>query len=106
MLHFPIYIVSKGRWENRLTSKALEAMNIPYRIVIEPQEFDQYASVIDPTKILVLPFSNLEQGSIPARNYIWELKKIEKEMVKRGYCSVESVSKLRDAITILKQIAK
>ena len=41
-----------------------------------------------------------------SRNYIWELKKIEKEMVKRGYCSVESVSKLRDAITILKQIAK
>jgi hypothetical protein len=69
---YPIYIVSKGRWETRFTSKVLEKMQVPYRIVIEPQEFDQYAAVIDPAKILVLPFSNLGQGSIPARNWIWE----------------------------------
>lgn len=69
---YPVYIVSKGRWESRLTSKALEAMKVPYRIVIEPQEYEQYAAVIDSSKILVLPFSNLGQGSIPARNWIWE----------------------------------
>jgi hypothetical protein len=69
---YPVYIVSKGRWESRLTAKALEKRAIPYRIVIEPQEYDQYAAVIDPAKILVLPFSNLGQGSIPARNWIWE----------------------------------
>lgn len=69
---YPIYIVSKGRWESRLTSKALERINVPYRIVIEPQEAPQYSTVIDPSKILVLPFSNLGQGSIPARNWIWE----------------------------------
>lgn len=44
----------------------------PYRIVIEPQEFDSYAKEIDASKILILPFSNLGQGSIPARNWIWE----------------------------------
>jgi hypothetical protein len=69
---YPIYIISKGRADSRLTSKALEKMGAPYRIVIEPQEFDQYAAVIDPNKILVLPFSNLGQGSIPARNWVWE----------------------------------
>jgi hypothetical protein len=69
---YPIYIVSKGRWESRLTSKALESMNVVYRIVVEPQEFGLYAAVIDRRKILVLPFSNLGQGSIPARNWIWE----------------------------------
>lgn len=69
---YPVYIISKGRWETRLTSKALELMSVPYSIVIEPQEYDQYASVIDPQKILVLPFSNLGQGSIPARNWVWE----------------------------------
>jgi hypothetical protein len=69
---FPIYIVSKGRWESRLTGKALEKMGVPYRIVIEPQEFNKYEAVIDPGKIIVLPFSNLGQGSIPARNWIWE----------------------------------
>ena len=69
---YPIYIISKGRWESRLTSKALERMNCEYRIVIEPQEFELYSNVIDKEKILVLPFSNLGQGSIPARNWVWE----------------------------------
>ena len=69
---YPIYIISKSRWESRLTSKTLERMKVPYHIVIEPQEYDNYASVIDKTKILTLPFSNLGQGSIPARNWVWE----------------------------------
>lgn len=69
---YPVYIISKGRWESRLTSKALEKMGVPYHIVIEPQEYDNYAAVIDPAKILILPFSNLGQGSIPARNWVWE----------------------------------
>lgn len=68
----PIYVISKGRWESRLTAKALEMMKVPYQIVIEPQELEQYSKVIDPAKILVLPFSNLGQGSIPARNFVWE----------------------------------
>lgn len=69
---YPVYIISKGRWESRLTSKALEKIGVPYSIVIEPQEFTAYASVINPAKILRLPFSNLGQGSIPARNWVWE----------------------------------
>lgn len=69
---YPVYIISKGRWESRLTAKALDKMSVPYHIVIEPQEYEQYAAVIDPAKILVLPFSNLGQGSIPARNWVWE----------------------------------
>lgn len=69
---YPVYIISKGRWEARLTSKALEAIQVPYHIVVEPQEYEQYAAVIDPAKIYVLPFSNLGQGSIPARNWVWE----------------------------------
>lgn len=47
-------------------------MEIPYRIVIEPQEYEAYAKYIDHAKILVLPFQNLGLGSIPARNWIWE----------------------------------
>lgn len=69
---YPVYIISKGRWEKRLTSRALESMRVPYHIVIEPQEYEQYAAVIDPAKILVLPFSNLGLGGIPARNWVWE----------------------------------
>ena len=69
---YPVYVVSKGRWESRLTSKVLEKMRVPYSIVIEQQEYDDYAAVIDSKKILVLPFSNLGQGSIPARNWVWD----------------------------------
>jgi hypothetical protein len=69
---YPIYIISKGRAESRLTVKALEGIGVDYRIVVEPQEFDNYAAVIHPEKILTLPFSNLGQGSIPARNWVWD----------------------------------
>ena len=69
---YPIYIVSKGRADTRLTAKTLEYMNVPYQIVIEPQELKQYGAVINSKKILQLPFKNLGQGSIPARNWIWE----------------------------------
>ncbi len=68
----PVYVISKGRWQSRLTVKSLERIGVPYHIVIEPQEYDSYAAVIDPKKILTLPFSNLGQGSIPARNWVWE----------------------------------
>lgn len=69
---YPVYIISKGRADTRLTAKTLEYMNVPYKIVIEPQELVAYGSVIDSKKILVLPFKNLGQGSIPARNWVWE----------------------------------
>ena len=69
---WPIYVISKGRWQSRYTVKALEKMAVPFHIVVEPQEYDNYAAVIDPAKILTLPFSNLGQGSIPARNWVWE----------------------------------
>ena len=69
---YPIYIISKGRWESRLTSKALERIKVPYNIVVEPQEFQKYSKVIDPEKILILPFFEMQQGSVPARNWVWE----------------------------------
>lgn len=82
---YPIYIVSKGRWDTRLTSKALEKANIPYYIIIEKQEYQDYANVIDPKKILILPTeyqdkydtcddlgSSKSKGPGPARNFAWE----------------------------------
>lgn len=70
--NYPIYIISKGRAESRLTAKSLDRMRVPYRIVVEPQEVKQYAKVISDFKVLALPFSDLGQGSIPARNWVWE----------------------------------
>jgi len=69
---YPIYIISKCRWVKHQTSKCLDVMGVPYKIVVEPCEYDNYAKVIDKNKIILLPFENLGQGSIPARNFVWE----------------------------------
>ena len=52
---YPLYIVSKGRADSRLTSKALEKMQVPYYIVIEKSDYKDYSAVIDKKKILILP---------------------------------------------------
>jgi len=79
----PVYIISKGRWDSRHTSRALDRMNIPYSIVIEEQEYDTYVSVINEDQILMLPKKYIKDydactldpgttGSGPARNFCWE----------------------------------
>ena len=55
-----------------MTARELEMMKVPYHLVIEPQESPSYFQKFDPSKILILPFSNLGLGSIPARNWVWE----------------------------------
>ena len=68
----PVYVITKGRWDSNLTANALDRMKVPYNLVVEPQEYEYYALAVNPDKILTLPFSNLERGSIPARNWVWE----------------------------------
>jgi hypothetical protein len=72
---YPVYIISKGRWENPLTAKYFEASNINYFIVVEPQEENEYIKSLGKERVLKLPFSNLGLGSFPARNYCWEHSK-------------------------------
>lgn len=45
---------------------------VPFMIVVEPQEASMYAHEFGSDHVLVLPFSNLGLGSIPARNWIRE----------------------------------
>ena len=81
----PIYIVSKGRAESRLTSKALHRMGVPHYIVVEAQEFDEYASHIDDSATLLTLDTRYQdeydtcdelgdsksKGPGPARNFAW-----------------------------------
>ena len=67
---YPVFIPTKGRWESRLTIRALEKIGVPYTAFVEAQEYDNYAAVIDPKNIHVLPHSN--QGLVVTRNYIWD----------------------------------
>lgn len=67
---YPVYVISKGRHNKCLTARELKKMNVPFSLVVEPQEYDLYKNIHE--NIIVLPFSNLGQGSIPARNYVWD----------------------------------
>ena len=33
---YPIYVISKGRWEYNFTSEALDELGIPHFVVVEP----------------------------------------------------------------------
>lgn len=78
-------------------------MNVPYKIVVEPSEYERYAEVIDPSKILVLPsnFSELGQGGIPVRNWVWE------HSIKEGHAwhwilddNIESVERFNNNLKV------
>ena len=81
---FPIYIVSKNRWRSRLTVKALEFMKVPYKIIVEESDYENYATVIDKSNILILPtkyqdeyitcdeIEGKSKGAGPARNFAWD----------------------------------
>lgn len=69
---FPVYIVSKDRADKQLTVRELKKINVPFKVVVEPVDFEKYANVIGAENILQLPFSNLGKGSTPARNWIWQ----------------------------------
>lgn len=82
---FPIYIVSKSRAEIALTPAALDAMKVPYRLVVEEQQADAYAERWGAEKILVLDpayqrdYDTCDdvgdekgKGPGPARNFAWE----------------------------------
>jgi len=82
----PVYVVSKGRWGTRLTSKALHYMGVPHFIIVEPQEHALYTDAVDDTaEVLTLDpayqrdydtcdelGSSKSKGPGPARNFAWD----------------------------------
>ena len=73
---YPIYVITKGRWEKTLTIDTLEGMGIDFNICVEPSEYDNYISnpKIDKNKVIKLPenFSERKKGGIPVRNFVWQ----------------------------------
>lgn len=68
---YPVYVISKGRHETCWTADFLAKDQTPFNVVVEPQEAEGYLGRY-PEQVLVLPFQNLGQGSIPARNWVWD----------------------------------
>jgi len=82
---FPLYIPSKGRAKNAITPRALTKMGLPFYVVVEEQEYEEYAKRVDPKNLLILDpiyqrdYETLDdlgetksKGPGPARNFIWE----------------------------------
>jgi hypothetical protein len=81
---FSIYIVSKGRWERNPTRECLEKMKIPYRMIVEESQYDDYAKYMDKENLLILPEKYKKEydtfwkdedkrtGPGPARNFAWD----------------------------------
>ena len=82
---YPVYIVSKGRWKNRLTSRALDTMGVPYKMIVEESQLFNYQAEIGRERCLVLPQKYLDEydtcddlgdskskGPGAARNFAWD----------------------------------
>ena len=82
---FPLYIPSKSRAETATTPRFLDSINVPYRLVVEEQQYDEYAQFFPAEKLLILDktfqdnyntFDDLgntkSKGPGAARNFIWE----------------------------------
>jgi hypothetical protein len=69
---YPIYIPTKGRFESRKTVKALIEMGADFRVVIEPQEYNFYGSILNDSQIIILPYSKPNEFSqlVTTRNWI------------------------------------
>ena len=92
---FPIYIISKGRWDTSYTARNLDWMGIKnYYIIVEEQEYDNYVKALGKEHILILDKKfqleydtcdpegdemGLPVGSGAARNFGWE------HSIKNGY---------------------
>lgn len=85
---YPIYIVSKGRFEHgtRLTARSLEEMKCPYNIVVNENEYDNYIKATDDRygTVLIQPQKYFDEydmfwkddkkitGPGAARNFAWD----------------------------------
>ena len=72
---YPICLPSKGRAETQTTGLLLDKLGVSYKFFVEETEYRQYCRNLGREKVIKMPFHDLGQGSIPARNFIWEWAK-------------------------------
>jgi len=83
---FPIFVPSKGRADKYLTMRVLDEWGVPYRVIVEEPEYDDYARTIPADRLVVLNeeykrryelCDNLglskSTGPGPARNQAWDI---------------------------------
>jgi len=65
-----VFIPTKGRWKSRETIRLMGELGVPYKAVVEPQEYGNYAAVVNPDNIIVVP--HRDEGLVTTRNWIWD----------------------------------
>ena len=88
---YPIFIVSKGRWDISLTALNFLKRGITdFRIIVEPQEYDMYSKFFEEENLLILDMKYKEDyetldeygtskgvGPGAARNFAWDVARKE-----------------------------
>jgi hypothetical protein len=81
---YPVYIVSKNRWEQRITMRACEEIGLPYLVVAERDQVDRYATACGIERVIELPTQYIDRydtcdnggeervGPGAARNFCWD----------------------------------
>ena len=68
---YPIYVLSKGRYNACLTANFLIKDGVEFYLVVEKSEYNLYRKKYPDTNILVLPDYASGKGAIHVRNWIW-----------------------------------
>lgn len=72
---YPVCLPSKGRAACQTTGGLLEELGVTHRFFVEEVDYDDYVRHLGEARVIKMPFSNLGQGSVPARNFIWDWAK-------------------------------
>lgn len=67
---YPIFIPTKNRYKTPYTINEFKRINVPFKIVIEKQEHEQYRNLVNEKDIIILPHQN--KGLTVTRNWIWD----------------------------------
>ena len=89
---YPIFVISKGRYENRRTSDYLSKCKIEHILVVEYCEKELYRKDLKEHVWLMVmekEFDNLGEGSIPVRN--WVDRRAKDMMVERYWCLDDNI---------------
>lgn len=55
----PIYIPSKGRASLCTTPKTLDALGLPYKLVVEPQDYESYLEFFSTEQVVPMPENDM-----------------------------------------------
>lgn len=83
---YPVYIVSKGRWDRQMTSRELHRLGVKHFIIVEGQELQRYTATINGSATLLVLDPQYQRdydtcddlgdskskGPGPARNFAWD----------------------------------